>query len=129
MWDISQYHNMKEFYKNNWKGSFDGSDEELEKLLEFSADTVNNTIFLSGYKVDTVPDIFSENVKKAVCSQADFINNNGGIEALSCNQIQSATVGKFSYTASSSSENSSLSELCSQAVSYLIPTGLLYRGI
>ena len=120
---------MKDFYKNIWKGAFDGADEELELLLMRSADIVNAEIYLTGLTVETVPDIFADNVRKAVCSQADFISSNGGIEALSFNQIQSATVGKFSYTASQSSDNGSLSKLCSQAISYLIPTGLLYRGI
>ena len=122
---------MTEYYINKWNRSFDGNDEELEKLLEISTDIVNNAIFLSGYTVQTVPDIFADNVRKAVCSQVDFIFNNGGIEALSLNQIHSASIGKFSYTASSSSssENDTLSELCSQAVTYLLPTGLLYRGI
>ena len=118
---------MIEFYKNIWKGNFDGSDEELEKLLSVSSDIIGNEIFLSGHTIDEIPDIFSDSVKKAICSQADFINNNGGVDAVSCNQIQSATVGKFSYT--SSSEKCNLSDLCNQAVSYLIPTGLLYRGI
>lgn len=120
---------MKDFYKNIWKGAFDGTDEELEILLMRSADIVNSEIYPTGLTVKTAPDIFSDNVRKAVCSQADFINNNGGVEALSCNQIQSATVGKFSYTVSQSSDNDSLSELCSQAMSYLMPTGLLYRGL
>lgn len=117
---------MIEFYKNIWKGNFDGSDKELEKLLSVSSDIISNEIFLSGYTIEEIPDIFSDSVKKAICSQADFISNNGGIEALN-NHIQSVTVGKFSCTASFETFN--LSDLCNQAVSYLIPTGLLYRGI
>ena len=31
---------MIEFYKNIWKGNFDGSDEELEKLLSISSDII-----------------------------------------------------------------------------------------
>ena len=114
------------FFTLLWKGNFDGSDKELEKLLSVSSDIISNEIFLSGYTIEEIPDIFSDSVKKAICSQADFISNNGGIEALN-NHIQSVTVGKFSCTASSETFN--LSDLCNQAVSYLIPTGLLYRGI
>lgn len=90
---------MIEFYKNIWKGNFDGSDKELEKLLSVSSDIISNEIFLSGYTIEEIPDIFSDSVKKAICSQADFISNNGGIEALN-NHIQSVTVGKFSFVQS-----------------------------
>lgn len=116
-----------EYYNEIWHGSFEGTAEEFSVLLKRACDTVSNAIFLSGYTAGTVPEIFRENVMNAVCSQIDFIDISGGADALVSERIQSASVGKFSYTSGTS--EGSISSLCPLAFSYLIPTGLLYRGI
>lgn len=117
------------FYKDVWKGSFDGSDdEELSLLLSRSADVVNNAIALSGYTVDTVPEIFKERVCKAVCAHADYIDSNGGVESLTDGAYNSVSLGKFSYSADASGSKDSTVTLCPLAQGYLAPTGLLYRG-
>lgn len=116
-----------EYYNEVWHGCFEGSAEDFSVLLKRACDIVSNAIFLSGYTADTVPEIFRKNVLDAVCSQIDFIDINGGADALASERIQSASIGKFSYTAGNS--DSSISALCPLAFSYLIPTGLLYRGI
>ena len=72
---------MIEFYKNIWKGNFDGSDKELEKLLSVSSDIIDNEIFLSGYTIEEIPDIFSDSVKKAINEYFNAIktkNNSDG---------------------------------------------------
>ena len=56
------------YYKDNWHGSFDGSEEELRILLSRAADAVNIAITMSGYTVNTAPDAVAEYVKKAVCA-------------------------------------------------------------
>ncbi|MGN0613554.1 MAG: hypothetical protein ACI4JB_06590 [Porcipelethomonas sp.] len=120
---------MIDFYKNTWHGSFCGTDEELILLLSRSADTVNNVIAVSGYTVDTVPEVFKARVCKAVCAHADYIDGNGGIESLTDNSYNSVSLGKFSYSADSSANNDNGAiTLCPLAQGYLAPTGLLYRG-
>lgn len=120
---------MIDFYKNNWCGSFDGTDEELSLLLSRAADIVNNAIAFSGYTADNVPDIFRVRVYKAVCSHADYIDNNGGLEGLTDNAYNSVSLGKFSYSANTSDNKGFDSiTLCPLAQEYLVPTGLLYRG-
>lgn len=120
---------MIDFYKNNWHGSFDGTDEELSLLLSRCTDIVNNAIAFSGYTVDTVPDIFKARVSKAVCAHADYIDNNGGIDSLTDNSYNSVSLGKFSYsTDTSGNKNNGSVTLCLLAQGYLAPTGLLYRG-
>lgn len=120
---------MTSFYKNEWHGTFDGTDEELSMLLSRSADIVDNAIALSGYTVDTVPDIFKARVCKAVCAHADYIDGNGGVESLSDSGFSSVSLGKFSYSGDSSgNKDNGAVTLCPLAQGYLAPTGLLYRG-
>lgn len=121
---------MINFYKNTWCGSYDGTDEELSLLLSRAADIVNNAIAFSGYTVDTVPEIYKARVYKAVCSHADYIDSNGGIESLTDNAYNSVSLGKFSYSADTSGNKDIGSvTLCHLAMEYLAPTGLLYRGV
>lgn len=120
---------MINFYKSTWCGSFDGTDEELSQLLSRAVDIVNNAISFSGYTVNTVPEIYRARVYKAVCSHADYIENNGGLESLTDNAYNSVSLGKFSYSANTSDnkgfDSITLSPLAQE---YLVPTGLLYRG-
>ena len=119
-----------EFYRDKWHGGFGGyvgSDEELNVLLSRASDIVNNAVFLSGFTVDTVPSQLDEQVKKAVCAQADYIDSSGGVEAMGESVATSVSLGGFSY--SGSDGGASACTLCRQAESYLLPTGLLCRGV
>lgn len=119
------------FYKDIWKGGFDGSDEELSLLLSRACDVVDNAIAYSGYTAETVPDVYKPRVFKAICAHADYINNTGGAESLTGDSYSSVSLGKFSYSADSSGDSagSGALTLCPLAVGYLAPTGLLYRGV
>lgn len=119
---------MITFYRDVWKGVFEGTDEELTLLISRSCDIVNNAIAFSGYTVETVPEVYKDRVYKAVCSQADYIDSIGGVECMSESGYSSASLGKFSYSADSSADNSPFN-LCQSARGYLAPTGLLYRGV
>lgn len=122
-----------DFYLNEWKGSFDGEAgaDGLKLLLSRASDVVNNRIYLSGYTVETAPETLKTAVYKAVCAQADYIEYNGGADAMSDNgDMSSVSLGKFSYSGGSQGGSSarSTSQLCEQATAYLRTTGLLYRG-
>lgn len=119
-----------EYYTDTWHGSFDGTTEELTLLLSRATDTIDNAIFLTGYTVDTVPTTWQDRVYKAVCSQADYIDSNGGVDSMTDGSYGSVSLGKFSYSANSKTGGTSNStSLCDMAVNYLLPTGLLYRGV
>ena len=121
---------MTEFYKNVWGGDFGGSDEELAALLSRAEIIVNNAVMMSGVTVETAPDTLQEPLYSAVCAQADYISENGGISALSeSNSGGSVSLGRFSYSGGSSEGAGSLLSLCPQAVSLLECTGLLYKGV
>ena len=114
------------YYRGDWHGSFSGTDAELSVLLSRAEDAVDNAIYLSG---KTVADMsYLDAVNNAVCAQADFIDNCGGVSAMADDGVDSVSLGKFSYSAGSGGGKSA-SALCEQAEGYLLRTGLLYRGV
>lgn len=70
-----------------------------------------------------------ERVKKAVCAQIEYLDANGGSDLDNGAGLQSASLGKFSYTrAAGASGSAEQSTYAPRAYRYLAPTGLLYRG-
>jgi hypothetical protein len=121
---------MTEYYKNDWSGDFVGSDNELTVLLSRAEIVVNNAVMLSGITVSTVPEALKKPMYSAVCAQADFIAENGGLSALSENSSGgSVSLGKYSYSGGCTESGGSLCGLCPQAVAILESTGLLNRGV
>ena len=94
------------------------------------ADIVDNSIALSGYTIESLPEALKTRVYKAICAHADYISNNGGIYSLTDTSYSSVSLGKFSYSADTSGnkDNGALT-LCPLAAGYLAPTGLLYKGV
>lgn len=120
---------MTEFYKTVWGGDFGGSDEELTALLSRAEIIVNNAVMMSGVTVETAPETLRKPLYSAVCAQADYISENGGIAALSESDFGgSVSLGRFSYSGGSEG-GGSLCGLSPQAASLLECTGLLYRGV
>lgn len=125
-----------EYYSENWGGWSDT--EELTAALRRAEIIVDREIFPSGYTVSTVPEAWRTAAQNAVCAQAEFILENGGVPALSeTTDGGSVSLGKFSYScggspaggSSGSSGGSAANSLCGQALALLEPTGLLYRGV
>lgn len=122
-----------EYYSGNWGGWSDT--EELTAALRRAEIIVDREIFPSGYTVSTVPGTWRTAAQNAVCAQAEYILENGGVSALSeTTDGGSVSLGKFSYSgggspAGSSSGGSAVNSLCGQALALLEPTGLLYRGV
>lgn len=120
-----------EYYSENWGACADT--DELTAALRRAEIIVDREIFPSGYTVSTVPGTWRTAAQNAVCAQAEFILENGGVSALSeTTDGGSVSLGKFSYSGGGSSGNSGSSagnSLCGQALVLLEPTGLLYRGV
>lgn len=66
-------------------------------------------------------------VKNAVCAQIEYLDVNGGSDLDMGNDLQSAGLGKFNYSKSTTDGNSQ-SVYAPRALRCLMPTGLLYRG-
>ena len=92
-----------EYYSANWGGWTDS--DELTAALKRAELIVDREIFPSGYTVAATPEVWRTAAQNAVCAQAEFILENGGVSALAANS------------------------LCAQALALLEPTGLLYRGV
>ena len=120
-----------EYYAEH-RGVWADSDE-LTAALRRAEIIVDGEIFPSGYTVSTAPEAWREAARNAVCAQAEFILENGGISALSDTADGGAvSLGKFSYSGGSGTTASGFSaanRLCGQALALLEPTGLLYRGV
>ena len=125
-----------EYYAENWGGWTDS--DELTAALRRAEIIVDREIFPSGYTVSAVPEVWRTAAQNAVCAQAEFILENGGVSALSeTTDGGSVTLGKFSYSgggspaggSSGNSGGSAANSLCAQALALLEPTGLLYRGV
>lgn len=119
-----------EYYSESWGGWADT--DELTAALRRAEIIVDRELFPSGYTVSTVPEAWRTAAQNAVCAQAEFILENGGVPALSeTTDGGSVSLGKFSYSGgtSGSSGGSAVNSLCDQALALLEPTGLLYRGV
>lgn len=76
-----------------------------------------------------MPDSVQDLVKKAVCAQIEYLDANGGSDLDNGVGIQSATLGKFSYSGSVGVNGSTeQSRFSPRAERILWPTGLTYRG-
>jgi hypothetical protein len=113
------------YYINKWNPAFNGNTEELTTVLERAGDAVGNVLPVLSLDMTKIPYYLAENVYKAVCTQADFINSNGGIAGMT----DTSTVGNVKIGSFSISEESvkplPAYELCAAARGYLVKTGLL----
>lgn len=76
-----------------------------------------------------MPEDTQDRVKKAVCAQIEYLDANGGSDLDNGLGIQSATLGKFSYSGSAGANGSTeQSQFSPRAERILWPTGLTYRG-
>ena len=74
---------IAEFYRSEWGGIFDGTDEELTALLRHAETVVDEAVMMSGVTVSAAPEKLRDRLYMAVCAQADSIEAAGGIYALS----------------------------------------------
>lgn len=119
-----------DYYDETFKGeSVDPSDfpalcERAGELIEeLTLYRLTPTTFLA------MPENIQNLVKKAVCAQIEYLDANGGADLDNGVGIQSATLGKFSYSGSAGVNGSTEhSRFSPRAERILWPTGLTYRG-
>lgn len=76
-----------------------------------------------------MPETVRDRVKKAVCAQIEYLDANGGSDMDNGADLQSAGLGRFSYTKASGNSGSTQQPIqAPRALRILAPTGLLYRG-
>ena len=83
---------------------------------------------LSQTGVDAYPLRIQGFIKKAICAQTQYLDANGGIDALADSDFASMGLGKFNYSGNPGTSAGEV-QYSPLVFSYLFPTGLLYRGI
>lgn len=119
------------YYTDVYKGAEVGDD--LPALLDRASDIVRQHSLYRLDDISALPDLVQENIKKAVCAQAEFIESNGGLDTFGSWSAASFSIGRFSIWGNSSRKNSENVRERSPAaspimLSYLEAVGLLYRG-
>ena len=115
------------YYTDVYKGAevYDA----LDVLLERSFDIVQQHTLYRLNDISKLPNFMQENIKKAVCAQAEYINANGGLEWLNSGGAVSFSIGKFSMSGGSSGSGGSSQQTAAPTMlAYLEAVGLLYRG-
>ena len=102
--------------------------DALDVLLERSFDIVQQHTLYRLDDISKLPNFMQENIKKAVCAQAEYINANGGLEWLDSGGIASFSIGKFSMSGGSSGGVAAKQIAAPTMLAYLEAVGLLYRG-
>lgn len=122
------YEVTEEYYRDTYLGE-SISTEDFPRLCRRAEEMVEQmtayNLSPTVYKV--LPEAARERVRKAVCAQIEYLEANGGSEVYNSIGMQSASLGKFSYTsgAADGGEGPAYAPL---ALAFLAPTGLLYRG-
>lgn len=120
---------VQEYLKHNPDSGAE-TEAEIASVLEISEQVIyNHTMGRSG-KYDSYPADVQERIRKAICYQADYIFANGGKSFVDGTIPESATVGSFSYSLGGAEGSGGAAEiaLCNVSLTYLLPTGLMYRG-
>lgn len=116
------------YYYDTFKGEpiddFPSLRDRAEEIIEeMTMYRVTPVAFL------VMPEDTQERIKKAVCAQIEYLDANGGSEMDNGADLQSAGLGKFSYSKVSGGDGSSSQSIYApRAQRLLFPTGLLYRG-
>lgn len=117
------------YYKDTFRGEVDPAD--FQALCERAGELIEE---LTLYRLTPVtflamPENVQNLVKKAVCAQIEYLDANGGADLDNGVGIQSATLGKFSYSGSVGANGSTeQSRFSPRAERILWPTGLTYKG-
>lgn len=120
----------KTYYRDSFKGE-PVDDADFPGLLLRAAEIVEEmTMYrVSESKLPAFPEEVQNRIRNAVCAQIEYLDANGGSDMDTGADLQSAGLGKFSYTRSAGAGGSTGQSLYApRAVRILTPTGLLYRG-
>ena len=114
-----------------YKGTYGGT---VIPDADFPARIIRGSLAIDravSFKIGTITDwpTFSQNqIKLAACAQADYDYQYGELSQ-AMNAVGSYSVGDISVSSSQSAGAVTGSGISGEAEAYLLPTGLLYRGV
>lgn len=113
-----------DYYVSEYKGA-KPPEGELEKYIERASDVIDQATnyVLSGREFERFAQFIQDQAKKATAAQVEHFVVNG----LNANtgDLSQVSAGNFSYTVKDEAEK----RISPEALEYLRPTGLLYRGV
>jgi len=118
-----------DYYSNDYQG-VEIDSLSFEVLVKRASDVIDviTSDHITNIGFDTMHERIKEKIKKATAAQVEFMHLNGGAQAVHGNSgISSASIGGFSYSASS--EGDSNNKISPSVIDYLRLTGLLYKGV
>ena len=122
----------RDFYLNVYKGE-KISEERLDTRLAEASAVCGGVCFgrLSADSMGKMSVGCAEKVRLAVCVQADFIEEKGGLYGLSSDSIGSYKLGDFSYSDRGyySQKRQAEELICPASYAILEQTGLTFRGV
>ncbi|WP_077616887.1 hypothetical protein [Caenibacillus caldisaponilyticus] len=118
-----------DYYQNTYRGADAGS--ELDKYIERASDLIDQ---VTGFKIsdfNALAPVVQEYVKKATAAQVEYYVVMGGDADVNAGAqtIGNVSIGSFSYGGSQANDNKNADRISPNALAYLEPTGLLYRGL
>lgn len=119
-----------EYYYEEFQGE-PVNETDFPSLLERASEIVEEMCMyrIQPELMDTYGAFIQERVRKAVCAQIEYLDANGGSDIDNGTDLQSAGLGKFSYTRASGAGGSTQQSIYApRALRILAPTGFLYRG-
>ena len=120
----------EDYYKQIYCGNdVDG----IDVLIERASDIIDNVTMMriGGEEgLDRLSPVIVERVRRATAAEVEYLGAVGGtVEIETAAKCGGFSIGKFSVSGGSSSSGGAADTLSPTALSYLEPTGLLYRGI
>ncbi|WP_369350397.1 hypothetical protein AB6M97_06140 [Streptococcus hillyeri] len=120
-----------DFYNDEYCGT-QLDKEKFNELSKRSERKILALINLKKEQVDKLPANLLESVKMAICAQIEYLNAIGVESAMGVTSVTQAKVGNFSYTdgkKATVSANIGSAGVSPDVLDYLLPTGLLYKGV
>lgn len=119
----------EEEYRNVYCGNeVDG----LDKLIREASDKIDNATMMriGGEEgLARLSPVIAERVRRATVAEVEFLGAVGGTaEVETAAKLGGFSIGKFSVSGGSSASGGADDSLSPSALSYLEPTGLLFRG-
>lgn len=113
----------KNFYDTTYIGE-SVAEADFSKLEQRASHIIDTLTFNRIADITALATYQQDMVKMAVASQVEYLQINGGASILNESKGGRATLGKYSE-----GDATSASDISPVAISYLSPTGLMYRGL
>lgn len=122
----------KKYYDDEFNGESVEDVTEFDRMTKRASEVIDQ---LTMYKVamnglESLNDFQQEQAKKATAAQVEFYQLKGGYtEVESGEDFSNFSIGSFTYSKGGASSNKQADRISPSTMTYLEPTGLLYRGI